>query len=187
MIKKMILTLTAVASLAVTQKASANLYVDFDDLNDVFLSVTGTKSVTGWFNIANKGYDPTTEHVTGALAAFYLYDDADGIKKGESYSINLGQSQFSSGSSTFNLVFGLLGLVGGPVEGSMLLDLSADGKLKYTIEATKGDFYVDWAKLIAVTHPNRPNTTGNRVPDGGLTLAMLGLGCLGVAALRRRS
>ena len=61
--------------------------------------------------------------------------------------------------------------------------ISDDGMLNYRIERTAGTFTVQTAELTVVaTNPD----IALAVPDGGTTLTMLGLGMVGLGALRRK-
>jgi len=69
--------------------------------------------------------------------------------------------------------------------GAGVIDMvEADGLLSYTVSSILGDFTVKYALLTASTTESNPNTV--RVPDGGLTVTMLGLGLLAIAPLHRR-
>ena len=62
---------------------------------------------------------------------------------------------------------------------SALWDLSANGRLSFTITALSGQTYLTSATLIA--------WTGARgVPDGGFTLDYLGLSLLGILVAQRK-
>lgn len=68
---------------------------------------------------------------------------------------------------------------------NLIMDLKQDGILSYRIEAENGDFYVDYAVLTAtVAGPTSPSPV--KTPDGGATVAFLGLGLLGLAGINRR-
>jgi len=74
-------------------------------------------------------------------------------------------------------------ILGGSLVGQALLNLQEDGRIGYRIEWLSGDsFKVSAASLIAQTAPN--SVAG--VPDGGMTLALLGFGLVALEWGRRR-
>jgi hypothetical protein len=63
-----------------------------------------------------------------------------------------------------------------------LVTLTADGNIDFTINNTGStEFFLSTAVLTAFQQPRTD------VPDGGLTAVMLGLGVLGLGALRRKA
>lgn len=63
---------------------------------------------------------------------------------------------------------------------SIILQIQATGKLGFLVTATDGDMYLTGATLYVDT------AQGYNIPDGGVTLAMLGLGCLGLVGVGRK-
>ncbi len=63
---------------------------------------------------------------------------------------------------------------------NILADIGADGILKYTVKAVKGDTYLKETRLTVVAQ------TPPSVPDSGSTLALAGAALLGLVALRKR-
>ncbi len=63
-----------------------------------------------------------------------------------------------------------------------------DGVVEFKVKANQGDFYLKTAKITVnvdkKSTPPPPPTT--RVPDAGSSIALLGLGLIGLAAIRRR-
>lgn len=166
--------------------ARAIPYVDFnpigvklDDANPSYL---------GEFNIVDVGYNPATQRVTSATAWFAFADDVlpwDGLAdpldlygNNEVVKVDLGLVNGYFGPVEVDLAT----VLGGNVEGSVLLDLSSDGVLSYKINKVAGDFYIGFAKLVAEASPR----TANAVPDGGTTAVLLGLALLGLSAARRK-
>lgn len=164
---------TAIAGMVLAGVVSvqATLYTDIDLIKT---KLDQNETYSGTFNIANKGYNSGVESVTSALAQFWLADDLDWPRQSESFTVSLGSdSQWSSGPVRL--------LVGDKLNVTLLADLGADGILNYSVTAATGDFYLLAASLEACTE-RKPQ----QVPDGGTTLALLGLGLVGVAGLRRR-
>lgn len=69
---------------------------------------------------------------------------------------------------------------GGTLSGSLIVKLQASGRLDYQITALDGDFYLTDAALYVDT------AGAYTTPDGGTTVALLGLGCLGLVGVGRR-
>jgi hypothetical protein len=158
--------------------------------------VNGTKQYTGTFDIQNPGTDtfaitspypgltviaddttpgftPGLDIATGATASFWFRDDlGDG---GESVTIQLDAAAFSGGTVTQNGV----SVFSGPA--NILVTINATGQVSYQINANDGDFFFDYAYLSVDGERRQIGT-----PDGGTTAALLGLGSLGIAALRRK-
>lgn len=153
------------------QSASAVTYTDVNTYTEQSGRVTFSSPLVDEFNIAALGYTPGNGVIQSASASFELYDNDRGI---ETVFINLGRllspvefSGLSMGSFTLSW--------GTEIVGSLLLDLAADGKLKYTIATLPfQDFYVSSATLTAT------------VPDSATTLALFGASLLGLVAFRRR-
>jgi hypothetical protein len=175
MITKKILAIASGVALLCAANANATLYVDNNGA-DVWLNANN-QSYTGQFNLTDYGFNPATEQIVSANACFTLFD----LFGRESYDILIdGTSLFSGGSFC-----GLINLRTG-ITGSLLASLNVDGILNYTIQRTSGEFWLTNARLTASTGSNGGGCPNNRVPDGGTTMALLGLGILGLAAVRRK-
>lgn len=149
--------------------ASANLYYDYDYINAV-LSATSTDR-SGTFDIAVQGYDPSAESIAWAGFAFTFIDRDN---QEDTVRISLGHEivSYEHIECGFNIFGGLLA-------GDALLDLSADGIISYQVRWISGDpFRLLNATLLAETCANAPQAA--QVPEGGSTLAMLGLALLAV-------
>lgn len=132
-------------------------------------------------------YNPATQQVNSAKVSFGFTNIGDDTKF--NLDINLGLSDFYNATnvqSNFNVPATSIGV-------TALADLSADGKLTYTITATSlgsGEcFTLDWAKLEADVGTRNSNAPLPRAPDGGSTALLLGtaLATLGLVARRRKS
>jgi hypothetical protein len=152
-------------------KAEAGATYNYWDFDWILQKVSPSNPYYGTFNIIPSGYNPAHQTVVSATAWFLLSDDHDAAE--EYVVIDLG-----SVANYFGPIEVDFSLVGGPVTGSALLDLSADGVLSYTIRATSGDFWAKFAKLCATATPVA-------VPDGGMTVVLLGCAFVVVEALRR--
>ena len=181
--------LSSISGLLLATQAHAFTYLDFDDYGPSSGYVASGGSLTGYFNIKNSdggvgditGYKTTPEHVVNATASFGIRDNSgllDKIFFFELASIYVGSDQFmgTTGSISLNLDFSH------GISANALVDLSADGILKYTIVSTIGDFYLDYAKLTA----NTVADSAPSVPDGGSTALLLGSSLLGLVALRQK-
>ena len=162
--KKTLLAL--VVSVLIAANAGAGLYTDINTYLNV--SIQEGSPVTKQFNIAEWGYSSSTEQVYSATASFLLIDLWGGS---ETLTVSLGGGSSVISSDPF--------LVTMAANSSALWDLSADGKLSFTITALTGQTYLTNATLVA--------WAGARgVPDGGFTLTFLGLSFLGILVARRK-
>ncbi len=139
----------------------------------------GNLTQTGTFNITI----PNGDVVVGAAAQFWMKDDGlFGDTAGESFTVDLGGQFFASGSPTLITWSYPLNPLNQVLNLTMVADLNNGGDISYTVTRTTGDFIFVKATLEAVTRPGE--TQG--VPDGGTTAALLGLGMVGLAGLRRK-
>ncbi|MCC6821338.1 MAG: VPDSG-CTERM sorting domain-containing protein [Verrucomicrobia subdivision 3 bacterium] len=174
---KKILALAVGAALLGGSSAMAITYQD-NNPADVWLNAFNT-SYSGQFTLA--GYNPGIETITSAVATFKL-NDAFGGREG--YNITVEANPFLSGGSFATSLFGTI-TVGSGITGNILGILDATGVLDYTITRTSGEFWLTNARLVAQAS-TRTGTNPTSVPDGGTTLAMLGMGLVGVFGLRRK-
>lgn len=154
--------------------SSATEYYDYDNIN-VWLSEANPVR-TGNFNIADQGFVSTAETIISADVEFVLWDsDANA----DDVSVRVGGLQIEPGRT----VTQGFSVFGGSLVGQALINLQADGRVGYRIEWLSGDsFKVSAASLIAQTTPN--SAVG--LPDGGTTLALLGLGLVALEWGRRK-
>jgi hypothetical protein len=185
---KLIRTLALSASLGLASVAHAITWTDTSTFSPFYLSINGTSSKSGVFDITDNGFNPGLHTITSATASFAFADD-DQNDDGEYVSITLDGSAFlgplevdgnhSSPPSSYHWL-------SGGVSGTLLVSLQTDGKLNWTVAlqntAGTNDTYLKVAKLVAEGRPS--NVPG--VPDGGTTAALLGISFLGLAAARRK-
>lgn len=176
MLKKSFLCLTAVGFIATAAPSSAALYNDLNTYGLLGYRVTQDNPLVDQFDIGAKGFDSSTEEAIWGLAVFKI---ADLDSKWESFEIELGGQDFASGTFQFGLVF-----AGGLLGGDLLLTLNENnGVLAYEISAEKSDFRVLAADLLVKT----TYSSASNVPDGGMTLVLLGGSLMGLYAIRRRA
>lgn len=195
-------------ALAFAVPASADAFSDFDKIvlrltdsssgrvhNGVFSVVnedagvdtytgSGAHGPAGWgAGSTVLGYTPG-DSIIGARVSFGLWDN-DRSNEQVSFSIggqNLGSSPGSqiSGYNTFS--YDLFSVLSASALATVLGDL-ADGTIDYRVRMANEwryeDVWLKWASLEIQTETPR-------VPDGGATLALFGLGLLGVAFARRK-
>lgn len=148
------------------------------------------KSFNGWnsysetFNFLDHGYNPADMIVIGATAWFSFADDSDNSQ--EWVDVTIGTTLVADNyeyDGTHNnapnnydkQTYVLNGYA------DLIADLQ-DGTIGFNVQSVGGDGYLKIAKLKIYTD-TRPTTS---VPDGGATAALLGLGLIGLAAVRNR-
>ncbi len=174
---KFLFTLGAILS-GLAASSSANLYTDTNIHNvDVFEG----QSVSGQWSYGPIGAGET---VVGVETWFKF---SSGDNDYEQVHLDLGTGEgpvdYSYNSSTFNFGpnYTIHWNFNSPA--SLLAD-AANGFLSYEITSTNkrgldNDFTFAWAKVNVTT-------TACKVPEGGATVAMLGLGLLGFFGLQRK-
>lgn len=172
--KKLLLTLV---SFVAVLSARADLHADLD----VILTTLDSQNTTytGTFNITNT-YNPLTHQIVWAGFEFSFIDLSR--RDSESFSVTLGTdgTLVGSGGSFFPAALVINELTPWSFP-TALQDLSDDGILQYTVVATSGSFILKSAGILAQSEC-RPVD----VPDTGTTAALLGVGLLGLVALRRK-
>lgn len=177
---KKILMLAATVLIGSLVSTTAALYEDINSYGLLGRQVTTERALVDSFNIA---FDTAGEEAVWGEAVFLL---ADADKAQEEFSIQLGGiERLDSGKIDDATAFGITFELAGGGVASLLGDINADGILNYTISATSGNFNVLWARLVVSTDQSG-SQSGSRVPDGGLTLALLGTSLLGLYAFRRK-
>lgn len=174
------LLLAATVLLGSLLPSTATLYYDLNTYGAFGRQVTTSSPLVDSFSIT---FDTAGEEAVWGEAIFLL---ADADKATEQFSIQLGNfTGFDSGKIDDVTVFGITFELAGGGVASLLGDINDDGELNYTISATSGNFNVLLAKL-AVSTVHSTSGGSNSVPDGGLTLALLGSSLLGLYAFRRK-
>lgn len=165
--------LMSAALMGLSRNALATEYT-FEDNNpaNVWLNALNP-SYNGQFNLTDYGFNPATMEVTSAVAEFTLWD----WLLQESFKISVEGTEFASGGSFSGFIS-----LGGNVVGSLLANLNDDGILNYTVTRESGEFWLKHARLTA-----QAEDSSSSVPDGGATVALLGLATFGLGMLRRKS
>lgn len=194
------------SAVAATASAVTITYQDIDKPN---VLIKSGKSFQGDFdivtgdgdqNIVISGYTPAATNgtfsdlagytadgtLTSASAFFYLRDANQG---NDSWDINVDIYDFLNGTGgslggnsqyTHTRVFGSSEVA--------FTFLSNNGHISYTVENTSknGEFTLEFARLTATKEVLESENTPVSVPDGGMTVALLGFTLTGMAALRRK-
>ncbi len=193
----------AVLPLIIAGNLSAITYTDIQYRHA--FAEEGGKAITGVFNIVNPGssaysisgyasgngtFNDQGGYVIGTdlvslVASFYIRDDSsrDGCERVD---INLGLRPNEVNNLT--LVNGGSTLISFGVANALISFLEENGILRYRIKAEEGDFRLEYAMLTAATAPlpTAPSLPPNRVPDGGFTLGLLGLGLAGLTVTSQK-
>lgn len=129
------------------------------------------------------GFSPVglggTDTAISGVASFFVRDaTSDGVL--EEVTIELDSELFIDDGGIPN---GGLTIHSGPISATILLSVNDDGLVDWTVTNTgESTVFLDHA-ILRIEAERRPPVT---TPDGGATAALLGLGVLGVAAIRRK-
>jgi hypothetical protein len=159
--------------------ALALTWVDEDNGDPLKFLRPTSPSYSSTFNILLDGFNPATMQVTSAVASFAFADDGD--SQLEYVNIYLDSTLFLGGievDGTHANIPTSYDWRSGALNGTLIGSLNADGILNYTVTVTSGDTYLKRAKLVA--------QGGYKVPDGGLTVLLLGASLSGLAVLSRQ-
>jgi hypothetical protein len=139
------------------------------------IPIITTPTVIGSFVITDSGYNTLTEQIVSATATFIFGDPLGGA---ESLTIDLNTTSFLS---PINLANGLaITTLSGPVLGTQLDALDANGVLSYQVSRVTGQFFLRQVELRAESVPIVP------VGENGTASILLGAGMLSLYGLKRR-
>jgi hypothetical protein len=167
--KKALLALVLVGLAVANLGAAAYTYVDIETSQSGTFDLTNKIAIsTNPFDIS-RGYNSLTQVVNDAYAEFVF--------------LGVGNAQVNLAGSIIGKSIVLGGTLGSDIFGSVLLDLGADGKLSYSVQtALKGFSIQTPLKLVSASLTAHAST---RVPDGGPTLTLLGIGLLSILGAQR--
>ena len=177
-----IVTVTACLALGNSAFATTETFAAFNNYDTGFfhpgdhldaVGFLGKKMLTDTFDLTSDGFLPGVDIAVSGTATFDILDLANRNNR-EKISIDLGSISEVAGGQVqdYSVNFDSSDLAGMTI----LTDINADGILGYTITATKGNFFVTDAELDVTA----------TVPDGGATMALLGLGLLGLSGVARK-
>ena len=177
MMKKTIMFLCAVSLVfgIVGMASATTMYEHVYNPVDVFLIAYNSSydSITGWVDIAPKGYDENTQSVTEAYLDLYLYGNGD-------WSDEDGQLLVSTNNILETSIPDPNKYQTIPVDDG--LSWLQDGNTRFTLEATVGDFYFD--KAIFKAYATDPPATSH-TPEPA-TMLLVGSGLVGFAGFRKK-
>ncbi|MEO5960291.1 MAG: VPDSG-CTERM sorting domain-containing protein [Opitutaceae bacterium] len=144
----------------------------------VFLDGT-PNSYTNSLSLPSVGFNPATMDVTSATITFWFADDdsdgseqvditVEGVQAANDMEVDGSHPQANFASYAFVL------------NAAQLATLNTDGIANYTVGLVTGDTYL---KIVSITASGPSTVTA---PDGGTTVALLGIGFIGLAAIRKR-
>jgi hypothetical protein len=200
----------SVATAVVMGAADLSAITVYQDVNSIHQrldaktrDLTNPTSYSGVFDIQSVDTDPTVT-ISGylPLASNGTFVDAKGFTPGEQTAIS-GQATFYFSGLNWYDVFcvdlgsdgGVLAFLTGSValsghlSGASLNLINNSGQLSYTVTAGGTQFTafnLDYAKLVVNASDIQTRDGSTNVPEGGSTVAFLGLALGGLAFLRRR-
>ncbi len=178
---------TAAMAAVLTSVAQAAVWTDYHSGQPLAHLHQGNSSYTGTFNILNDGYNPGLHTLTSATAKFAFADDdvfGDLIEQ-EWVEIELDGDLLINSAVEVDGTHASFDWHSNGLTGSMLFTLSTLGTIDYTITIldtqwwTNNSTYLKVAKLKAYGDYKQ-------VPDSGATVALMGLGLVGLVAARKR-
>jgi hypothetical protein len=155
---------------------------------NIVVAGAGTVIAPGYFGAGDViadigGFSPVglggTDTAISGTASFFIRDITTD-EATELVDIKLGAELFLDNSPIPN---GGTVIASGPLGATFLIDINADGTITWTVENVGESTVVLDHAILTVEARREPTTT---TPDGGATAMLLGLGTLGVAALRRK-
>lgn len=169
-------TIRILALMAICQVGSLTAYSNSYAISDLSSHIIAP-SFSGLFDLdGSTGFKPGAEAINSASVVFAIANFTAGSPNVE---ISLDGSFFSSGK-TFSSDF---------LGGNVTLGFAADTSiLRYTITSSIQSPVPKFLQgsFLKFSTDQRPTDPPTRVPDGGTTMALLGIGLVGVGCLRRR-
>lgn len=203
-LNQILLAASSLLAFSGAASAGAITWVDRDPNTGVgplqYLSVGGTSTYSSTFDITTVGFVPGQFNIDSILVKFAFADNATSADTGsgsdgfEYVDISLGSVKIwndlevdgDHSNAPLSYDWYSQSLFG---NATILGDLNADGILNYsvTIQDLSGskNTYLKIAELTVTGDPKK-TTTGQPVPDGGATLALLGATLMGLGVIRRK-
>ena len=152
--------------------ASTTTTFDFVTSDSTASFVIGTPytSVGRGTFVSQLGFTIGQDIVEDGNITLWLRDPSGGSES-VAYTSHLNSQSIGHGSFSTSL------LISEYITAQVMGYIDADGFISYTVAASAGSFVLDAAMMEIVTH---------RIPDGGLTVALLGFALVSVESLRRK-
>jgi hypothetical protein len=192
-IRKLLVGLCCVAAITLTASSASAITINLNDLNlhgTVLNPGAGNSDLDGtwdltvdpeWITYISPATSLAGWTIDSAQVSIVITNDAgsDTVQFLLNSILFLTDANAADGLDWVQTWTSNVGLGSGTLFGS----ISDDGMLSYRVHRTNGNFTVDSAQLtVLATNP----LISEAVPDGGTTLTMLGLGMVGLGALRRK-
>ena len=179
---KKLIAATALTAFCGAVSANTITFKDLDDFGSG-VNLNGKQAYTDTFNIASgdggagdvSGYTKTQYNIDSATAEFWF--DVDGTKTAY-VKVTLDGAVWKEGFSGMND----FEIPESGITGRILEDLQSNGVLTYVVSLSTGTVKSANVKLTSAELQANATT----VPDGGTTVALLGLGLTGLGFLARR-